>query len=110
MADLVVARVVFDRFPSLRAEVEEAVERVVMKAALDVEAGAKQRVPVRTGHLKNSLQTTQTGKHSAVVGTAVRYAPYVEFGTRKQSPKPYLGPAAEHVRPAFKAALERVLK
>ncbi len=91
---------------NLHAQVDAAVR----KAAADVEAQAKTTVPVDTGTLKNSLQTTYPDDLTAVVGTAVEYGPYVELGTRFMAARPFLYPAAEKVRPEFEAAVKRVLK
>lgn len=110
MASTVVARVVFNRLPELRGQLRQRASQVVRKAAFDIEARAKQVVPVRTGNLKNSIQTTMESDLTAVVGTAVEYAPYVELGTRKMAPRPYLGPAAEAVRPSFEAAMRSLLE
>lgn len=97
-----------DRLPKLRGALRRRASLLVRKAALDIEAQAKMTVPVRTGNLKNSLRAVQESELSAVVGTAVVYAPYVEFGTTRMAPRPYLLPAAEAVRPAFLAAFERL--
>src|SRR5579883_1482086 len=109
MADLVVARIVFNRLPELQGQLRIRASQAVRKAAFDIEARAKAVVPVRTGNLKNSIQTTIESELSTVVGTAVHYAPYVEFGTRRMAPRPYLGPAAEAVRPSFEAAMKELL-
>lgn len=37
--------------------------------------------------------TTGVKAGEAIVGTAVEYAPYVEYGTRKQKAQPYLAPS-----------------
>lgn len=111
---LVVTRLVFDRLPELRGQLRERASQVVRKTAFDIEARAKATVPVRTGNLKNSIQTTMESDLTAVVGTAVEYAPYVELGHHTRGggyvpPRPYLGPAAEAVRPSFIAAMKELL-
>lgn len=98
----------------LRAVPSRLVERavsVVNKAAFDIEAGAKRRCPVRTGNLRASITTVVADNGlQASVGTSVHYAPYVELGTRRMAPRPYLLPAAEQVRPAFVAAMRELLR
>lgn len=110
MASTVVARIVFNRLPELRGQLRQRASQAVRKAALDIEARAKQVVPVRTGNLKNSIQTTMESDLTAVVETAVEYAPYVELGTRRMAPRPFLGPAAEAVKPSFEAAVTELLR
>lgn len=78
--------------------------QVVAKSALSVEAGAKNRAPVDTGALRNSIGTDVSGL-SATVGPTVHYAPYLEFGTRRMAARPFMGPAADIVAPSFEAAL-----
>lgn len=54
---------------------------------------------VDTGRLRNSITHDIEDKNTAVIGTNVKYAPYVEFGTSKSQPYPYLKPAVnEHIR------------
>lgn len=53
---------------------------------------------VDTGRLRNSItHVIATWEDSVYVGTNVEYGPYVEEGTSRSDPKPYLLPAAtEH--------------
>lgn len=105
----IVARIEHNRLPEQASQLRARMRQVVRKAALDIEAWAKQIVPVDTGNLKNSIQTSMEGDLAAVVSTAVEYAVYVEFGTRRMVARPFLGPAAEAVRPRFVAAAQRVM-
>jgi HK97 gp10 family phage protein len=58
---------------------------IIDEAVQDITARAKQRVPVKTSALKNSIRHSKfvPGKGASVSAgnTNVRYAPYVEFGT-----------------------------
>lgn len=107
---LVVAKIVFDRLPELQGQLRQQASAAIRKAAYDVEAHAKAVVPVDTGNLKNSIQTTMEGDLTATVGTHVEYAPYVELGTHKMAARPYLGAAAEAVRPSLETAMKGLLK
>ncbi len=44
-------------------------------------ARAQRRVPVQSGDLKRSIMVFGSGRKSVGVKAAMRYAPYVEFGT-----------------------------
>ena len=91
------------------AETTRKASRAVRKSALDIERLAKARVPVDTGNLKNSITTsTSASGLSAEIGPTAHYGIYVELGTRRMAPKPYLGPAVEAVEPGFIAAIEQV--
>ena len=106
---MVAAKIVFNDLPKLRGELRRRAGEAIKRAAYDVEARAKDVVPVDTGNLKNSIGTTMEGDLTAVVGTAVEYAPYVEFGTYKMAARPYLGTAAEAVRPSLVEAMKGLL-
>jgi HK97 gp10 family phage protein len=64
------------------------------EAAARIEAAAKSLAPKLTGALAASITTDPT-KNGAEVGPTVRYAPFVEYGTWKDPPQPFMGPAAE---------------
>jgi HK97 gp10 family phage protein len=49
---------------------------------------------IDTGNLVNSIQHEQVGSEDARVFTHVEYAPYLEFGTARMAPRPFMTPAA----------------
>ena len=59
-----------------------------------VENYARAICPVDTGRLRNSI-TSVADDESVTIGSNVEYAPYVELGTSRQSPQPFLGPSIE---------------
>lgn len=78
------------------------------RRAIAVESAAKENASgggigpeVRTGRLRGSI-TWRAGEDGTSpyvdVGSAVEYAPYVEFGTSRMSARPYLAPALEQAR------------
>ena len=88
-------------------EVTRKAQLVVAKTAHDIEADAKSLAPVDTGALRNSIGTTiSNGGLSAEIGPTVHYAPYLEYGTRRMPPQPYMGPAAERRAEPFVKAIE----
>jgi len=48
---------------------------------------------VQVGTLKNSVQWARMGRLRRRVGSALPYALYLELGTRKMEPRPWLRPA-----------------
>lgn len=88
-------------------ETQPMAEAAVAKAAHDIEAHAKSWVPVDTGALMNSISTDVDGL-SAEVGPTVNYGVYVEYGTYKMEPRPYMETAADTVEPQFLAAMEQI--
>lgn len=81
---------------------------MVGKALNDISAGAKNRAPVDTGALKNSISTEVHRDGNTIrgeVGPTVHYAGYVELGTSQNRAQPYLRPATDAVVPGYEAAL-----
>nr|DAF00001.1 MAG TPA: putative tail component [Caudoviricetes sp.] len=90
-------------------EATQKAQAVVAKAAFDVEARAKSLAPVDTGALRNSIGTDLGGDRlSAVIGPTAAYGIYLELGTRRMAPQPYMGPALDAVEPGFVAAMEQL--
>lgn len=80
--------------------------QVVRKVAFDTEADAKRLAPVDTGMLENSITTaTANGGLTAAVVATASYAEYVELGTSRQSPQPFMGPATDRNTPMFYEAM-----
>lgn len=78
----------FEKFISELEEYPESfirgAEKGLYKAAVKIQAAAKRLAPVDAGRLRNSITVeTQTDAESvsAAVGTNVKYAPFIEFGT-----------------------------
>ena len=102
--------------------VSDAIEKeVVTKQCAKIAAQAKQLTPVDTGRLKGSIGykteieetanpaiSGKTKRNVGFVGSAVDYAAYQEFGTRKMSAQPYLRPAVEAVNTNAEQALKKI--
>lgn len=68
----------------------------VARAGEQMHAEARAKVPVATGTLRASLRLQVTGL-SAVVEATAPYAPFVQYGTARAEPQPFMpdGTAAE---------------
>lgn len=92
-----------------------AARKVVAKAALDVQREAVEaaqrlfRPPPEgdaTGATANSIGVDFTaGGLTATVGPTTSYSVYLEFGTRRMSARPFMGPALDVVEPGFTQAI-----
>ena len=110
-------------------EIREAVEKVVVGTALEMQGDIKKSIqrgpktgetyvkknPNRvhrasapgqppasdTGRLANSITFDREGSLTAVVGSALVYALYLEYGTRRMAARPFFEPAAERTRQKF---------
>ena len=81
------------------------------RLGLQIERKAKENCAVDTGRLRASISTAWTGhtttdsdkvqapatEKTVVVGTNVRYATYVEFGTKRMPARPFLRKAFDEV-------------
>ena len=90
---------------ALPQQIEVALEAIGLQA----EGYAKLACPVDTGRLRNSISHATDGD-AVYIGTNVEYAPYVELGTRKMSPRPFLEPAASNHGAEYRAIAEQYLK
>lgn len=81
--------------------------RVIQAGAMAIKRDAQIGAPVDTGNLRNSISyDTQTLANSvrAEIGPTAEYAPYVEEGTSKMEPQPFLGPAFDRNLAAIEEA------
>ena len=97
------------------AQVEAALNSAIAKAltmiGLKAEGNAKAICPVDTGRLRNSITNAiDTESNAVYIGTNVEYAPYVELGTMRQDPQPYLKPAASEHGDEYRAILKGCLE
>lgn len=69
-------------------------------AANAISEGAKERVPVESGDLRNAIHVEDIEDGYRVVGGSgdVFYGHFVEHGTVKLPARPFMAPAAEAVR------------
>jgi HK97 gp10 family phage protein len=72
--------------------------------AAEVKASAGQRVPVKTGQLRDSIYA-KMGEWVAEVGAEASYAMFVELGTRYMRARPFLYPAVQEALPRLEAII-----
>ena len=79
----------------------------VRLATLGTERDAKVLAPVDTGNLRNSITSTIRGL-SGAVGPSAHYGRYVEEGTSRMGPQPYMGPATDRNAALFVQAMDQI--
>ena len=121
----------------LPIEIEKEVANEVNASALKIQRNAKRAAPVDMGTLRNSIQLESIFKDKRIVytvGSHLKYAPYIEFGTggsvsvpagyedfamqfkgKKGAkinlrPRPYLIPAFENEIPVLRKNIQNVIK
>lgn len=107
------ARAIAETLRGYSDRAQTASEKAIQKGALMVEADAKRNCPAKTGFLRNSI-TSQFFKNSgspyALVGSNTVYAPFVEYGTSRQPPQPYLSPAFNENAAEIKAMIREAMR
>ena len=87
---------------------------VTRAAGLMTQREAMRRCPVDTGALRSSITSSTSSDrvnyYSVEVGPTQSYGHYVEFGTSRMRPQPYMVPAFDLVVPQFVSALEQLGK
>ena len=89
------------------AAIDKAIAKALTMIGLKAEGNAKNACPVDTGRLRNSITNAiDTEENAVYIGTNVVYAPYVELGTSRSDPHPYLKPAAADHADEYRAILK----
>ena len=99
-----------NKLPVIGGALRGKASQLVRATAFAVETGAKQRSPVDTGFLRNSIQTQTVNDLTAEVTVGADYGVHQEYGTRYQPAQPYLTPAADAARPAFEAGARQLVE
>ena len=91
---------------------DKALVAALEECGLDGERFAKDNLTrndsVDTGRLRNSVtHQLRESERAVYIGTNVEYGPYVEYGTEKSKPKPFLRPAAHDHNDVYEAAFRK---
>ena len=87
-----------------------AVARALEQVGLAAEGHAKAKCPVDTGRLRNSItHVVDPDGHGVSIGTNVEYGRYVELGTSRADPQPFLNPAATEHTDEYNAIMREAL-
>lgn len=93
---------------------EAGARAVVRTGGRQAYQDARQRVPVRSGHLRSTIYLREDADGRGYeVGATAEYAHFVEFGTVHMAPQPFIGPAFDQSEAismfAINALLDRLL-
>jgi HK97 gp10 family phage protein len=99
MADVVVAKTLSRIHETVNAE---------FASSGDGPSAPGQPPAIDTGNLANSITEQMTGPGEGEVDVGAEYGIYLEMGTAKMAPRPFLAPAVETVWPEFLAAVEKL--
>jgi HK97 gp10 family phage protein len=99
------------KFRAAGVKVTPLVVAATTKATLDTAAQARELTPVDTGYLRASIATTTGTDGTSVFGevtAGANYAAYVEHGTSRMAPQPFMSPAHEANAAKWLAALAQI--
>ena len=101
-----------DRFRAAPEKAVGMIRQATAKATLDTQRVARERAPVDTGYLRSSIAATiDPGSGSGLivgeVTVGAEYAAYVENGTSRQRPQPFMRPAFEQARDVWVQMIEQ---
>jgi HK97 gp10 family phage protein len=100
-----------DELPDQQSEaLEEEVHNIVETAADNMVSYAQGIVPVRTGNLLSSIfSEIDEDDLSVTLGATADYASFIEYGTVKMRPQPFLEPAAAIGQEEMNARIEETI-
>lgn len=100
------------RLDTIALSLDEEIKPALRVAAEMIEDGAKARVPVDSGALKDSIRTdARDDGYAVLVGDSdTFYAWMVEAGTVRTPARPFLLPAVEAVRADLDNLIRNALK
>lgn len=87
-----------DRFEKVMKDAAgmlKAPQELLTDIGLLAQGNAQRLTPVATGTLRRSI-TNRIEGNAVYIGTAVEYAPFVEYGTSRMAAQPYLQPGIDN--------------
>lgn len=111
-----------NRIKRYSLDVQEKVKDQVRMTSDEIVRSAKNKVPVRTGNLKEGIKSELLNNgFTAMVGTSDFYGRFIEYGHNvknrrkgkvlgKAKPHPFLNPAFEEVKPGFMEEIKKAVK
>jgi len=107
-------KVDIEKLSKMNVGFQDKIKAVVQIAARNIETDAKQRMTdwpaVDTGDTRSSIFVSPgTPSFTQQIGPTTEYAPFIEFGTRYMSARPFMIPALEKEAPRFEEALEQII-
>ena len=102
-------RMVRDNRKTVKVRFERELATIIQEATEEGAKYAKTIVPVRTGDLRDSIEPVKIDRFRWQIVAGLDYATFVEFGTTRSGPQPFLMPAFM-IAKAYIATRKRTLK
>lgn len=97
----------------VEARIKEVARAGVNKSTLDTQAGGQARSPVDTGFNRNSITSSfksNAAEFSGETGPTSEYGEFLEEGTSRMAPRPYMRPSADIIEPKFYEAMDKLVE
>lgn len=98
---------------SIKEELSDRIATVLEAVGIEAEGNAVTEITilgaVDTGRLRGSISHAVSG-NDVYIGSNVEYAPYVELGTYKMAPRPFLRNAISNYKDDYNRIIEEGLK
>lgn len=110
------AQLEYKGIDSLVAHLQTAAKMEVVKAVIksntaEMNEKMQRGAPVDTGYLRRSINMKLIdGGYAGVVGPTANYAPYLEYGTRYMSARPFVRPAFNYQKVKFMAEMKALVR
>ena len=92
-------------------KVRSETKKQIALSTLAIHNQARRKVPVAEGRLKSSIAIDIRDRGlTSFIGTNVKYAVWVEEGTRRQRAQPYLQPAFDKEEKVFIKKIKEIVK
>lgn len=92
------------------AAVKQHAEGLAQGYAEDIARFARQRAPVDTGHLRDSITVVSTGPGAYQARVGAFYGVYVNYGTRNMAAQPFWEPAVNEARARLEQRAGKVFR
>lgn len=89
---------IIDQLDQSFEDFKQGIDQAIQKAGQTGQRIAREMVPVRTGHLQDSITYDAPGVLISEYFTDVYYSQFVELGTSKMRGKAYMIPAYEDAK------------
>lgn len=94
----------------LEAQILENIEEALEDSANNLVEKARERVPVKTGDLRDSIKVQKgEGDLNYLVQASAPHARFIEFGSLKTPARPFLGPAVEESRDGIRETMIKAI-
>jgi hypothetical protein len=106
----VTVRLDTSKLNNLIADINSGSPELVETVARTIQRDARMLAPHVTGYLINSIEAERERPLSWLINVYADYGVYVELGTYKMTPRPYLFPAVERAYRVFVEAWKRMFR